>query len=124
MKEKIKEFKKEYSKIRYICCPAFNNEKIYFNKHGLIHILRKGSRYRNPKDILRRINFFPIVKVILSQERDIFEYRTTKIKNSFGQFWTIRMKTEFVCIKVVIRQLNNGSKHFFSVMGKQNTKSP
>jgi hypothetical protein len=39
----IEKAKEEYEKIRYVKCPAFNYEKIYFNKHGLRHLTRKNG---------------------------------------------------------------------------------
>ncbi len=119
MSEDFKKFRNEYQKIGHLPCPAFNSENIYFNKHGLIHLFIKGRFPRKSGDIVRRIRIFPNVKVILNNENKITEYRTTRRGLSTAHFWTIKSKINNRIIKVIIRQLNNGRKHFFSVMDEK-----
>lgn len=119
MSEELKEFRNQYQKIGYMYCLALNNEKIYFNKHGLIHLIVKGRFPRKSEDITRRIKIFTFSKEIIQKEKEISEYRMTSKGSSIGHFWTLKSKVNGKIIKVVIRQLNNGRKHFFSVMDEK-----
>lgn len=118
MGEKIKEFRKEYSKIRHIECAAFNGEKVFFNRHGMTHLTKKGRVPRNDKDILRRFFLFQFVHSILRNEKIVYEYRENSTNTVVARFWTIKRKINGRIVKVLIRQFNDGTKHFFSVMDK------
>lgn len=118
MRGRISEFKKEYLKIKYINCPAFSCEKVYFNKYGLQHIFWKGRKYRKVSDVMRRIKLFPFTTQILLREVTTYEHRIIESKNRLTHFWTIRLKIGLLYIRVVVRQINNGNKHFFSVMSE------
>lgn len=115
MPEEFNKFKNEYQKIGHLYCRALSDE-VYLNKHGLTHLFVKGRLPRKSEDIIRRIKIFPAAKEIIQKEKEIAEYRITKKGLSTGHFWTLKSKINGKLIKVVIRQLNNGRKHFFSIM--------
>lgn len=115
MSEEFNKFKNKYRKIGKLYCLALNND-VYFNKHGLIHLFVKGRLPRKSEDIVRRIKIFPSVKGIILNVKEIAEYRITKKGLSIGHFWTLKSEINGRLIRVVIRQLNNGRKHFFSIM--------
>jgi len=143
--EKSKKKAKEiYSKIGQIKCPALSNECISFSRIGFNHLIRKG-RIPRPKNEQKRrfILISYIEEIIKNPEAKIF-YRQKTIKrkvNRHGEkvlieseasFWVFTYKTESCLIKVIIRQLGNGNKHFLSIMGDnvkidnrfKNKKSP
>ena len=144
--EKSKRKAKEiYSKIGRIRCPALSNEYISFSRIGLNHLIRKGRIPRPRNEQKRRFVLLPYVeKIIKNPEATIF-YKHKRIKrkvNRHGEkilieseadFWIFIQKIKSCAIKVIIRQLGDGNKHFLSVMGdsvkidnktRKNKKSP
>ena len=114
--EFIEKAKKEYYKIGSIPCTALNGEHVYFNSYGFNHLIRKGRVPRKIDEQIRRINLVHEAVVMISSEISIYTYRETTIEKSIGRFWTLKKSNRNIKIQAVIRQLNNGRKHFFSVM--------
>jgi len=115
-KEFIKKSKAKYRTIGRVPCPAFDGEFVYFNKYGWNHLLRKGKNARDRFEQLKRINLMLISPFIIANSKQISEYRTNSIESVQGHFWSFRMNINGDHLRVVVRQLNNGPKHFFSVM--------
>ncbi|MEK7095128.1 MAG: hypothetical protein AAB917_00530 [Patescibacteria group bacterium] len=113
----IKEAKREYYKIGAIKCPAFENDLVYFNKDGFNHLIRKGRKYREKNEQERRLELVPVVINTLTQRRTFSRYSITqKVKNrkeSTAHFWIFNDSKRR--ISIVVRKLNSGNKHFFSV---------
>lgn len=133
--KKIKaEAKKLYSKIGRIHSPALSDEYVAFTSIGFTHLVRKGRNPRPRSEQKRRFALLPHAEAIITNPQAIIVYRTTETKywaNRYGEkvfitstahFWTFIEKIDGLTIKIVIRQLNSGQKHFFSIMG--NKKSP
>lgn len=118
LKEKAKE---KYSRIQSINCPAFPNETIVFNAKGFNHLFYKGARSgRNKVSIAVRIRLLDravelLTKSMFFQEEDSYEgvYRGKKKKY---QFWALEGIIKNKRIKVVVRQIGKGKKHFWSVI--------
>ena len=108
--------KEEYYKIGSVPCPAFNNELVYFNKYGFNHLIRKGKYPRDRKEQLKRILILPYSLSIIKNSKYVSEYRINNIKNVCGYFWSVQGNINGFFLRVVIRQINSGSKHFFSIM--------
>ena len=128
--EKAKQQAKHlYSKIGRIKCPALGDEYVFFTSAGFNHILRKGRIPRTRNEQKRRFTLLPHVENIIKNPATEIIYRKTKIKEksnrhgkkvlieSVAHFWTFKEKVDDCVVKVVIRQLENKNKHFFSVMG-------
>ena len=115
-KEFIEQRKKEYKKIGQIKCLAFGDELVYFNKDGFNHLLRKHGKLRPRDQQLRRLNLLPHAPTILRDISKFTSYSEGFIEGIQGKFWTICGTINGLKIKVVIRQLNNGRKQFFSIM--------
>lgn len=115
----IDEAKNEYDKIKWIYCPAFGSEEIHFNRHGWNHIIRKGRRFRDFSEQQRRIQLIPKAIEVIKVTDKVFSYRKTKLAQSIGHFWEIKGKirhnSEATTIHVIIRRMNDGRLHFFSV---------
>lgn len=126
--------KKVYSKIGRIPSPALNNEYVAFTNIGFTHLIRKGRNPRPRSEQARRFVLIPYSEQIIKNPRATILYRTSETKyyvNRHGQkvlttstahFWTFVESIKGTKIKIVVRQLNKGQKHFFSIMG--NKKSP
>lgn len=110
--------KNDYKKIGYIECPAFNGERVYFTSAGFIHLIRKDKILRPMKEQIRRLNLMKIVNKIVTNNQKYFEHTLLNNKKPPAQFWSLVIDNNDVYVKVVIRQIGNGNKHFFSVMDK------
>jgi len=125
--EKSKKKAKEmYSKIGRVKCPALDNEDISFSRIGFNHLIRKGRIPRPRNEQKRRFVLLPYVEEIIKNSEAKILYRHKRIKykaNRHGEkilieseanFWIFAQKIKSCAIKVIIRQLNNGNKHFLS----------
>lgn len=124
-----KQAKQLYSKIGQIKCPALGNEYVFFTSAGFGHILRKGRIPRTRNEQKRRFTLLPHVENIIKNPTAKIVYRKLDIKEkvnrhgekilmkSVAYFWTFEERIDDCFVKVVIRQLANKDKHFFSVMG-------
>ena len=128
--EKAKQQAKQiYSKIGRIKCPALGDEYVLFTSAGFDHILRKGRIPKTRNEQKRRFTLIPYVEQIIKNPIAKIAYRKTETKEkvnrhgekilieSTAHFWTFVDKVDDCMIKIVIRQLENKNKHFFSVMG-------
>lgn len=113
--------KREYKKIKPVNCPAFTKEKVVFNAKGFNHIFYKGSRSdRDFKDIQTRVRLLVRAVVLLKKSHLVQEessYKTEyrgKVKEF--KFWAFEGIIEDRRIKVVVRQVGLGKKHFWSVI--------
>ncbi len=134
-----------YSKIGHIRCPALNNEYISFSRIGFNHLIRKGRIPRTRNEQKRRFVLLPYVEEIIKNSKALILYRRKIVKykanrhgkkiliESEADFWIFIKKIKSCTVKVVVRQLGNGNKHFLSVMGddieidnrvKKNKKPP
>jgi hypothetical protein len=113
------ESKEFYFKIGAVCCPAFNNELIYFNRQGFKHLIRKGTRRRDSAEIMRRLRLFPYAVQTVRRAEKIYSYKVITRQQSTAHFWILReilhSQSRRIVIRVIIRKLNNGHIHFFSV---------
>jgi len=122
--------KKFYKKIGIILSPALNNQYVSFNNIGFTHLIRKMSlRSRNEQK--KRFLLLPKAETIIKNPKAIIVYKKEEkkiliktrkakiLKESTIHYWTFVYFTDSKRIKVVIRQVNNGSKHFYSIMDKK-----
>ncbi|MFA6601372.1 MAG: hypothetical protein WCT02_00715 [Candidatus Paceibacterota bacterium] len=115
----LDEAKKFYRKIGSIICPALDNERVYFNKHGWNHLIRKGRKFREFQEQNRRILLLSQAIQIIQNTKSVCRHRLTKKAGSVGHFWEIRgfglLNSEQIKIHVILRRKNDGLLHFFSV---------
>jgi len=131
--EKLKnEAEEMYRNIQSVYCPYFK-EEIAFNSKGLEHLKFKSKRkMRNRKDRFMRLKNVHLAPEIVNlshtlqekQTRNIFvEVKTNKRKenrlkkcNYYGFIAILKEGTFQKRIKVVIRQIEGGEKHFWSLI--------
>lgn len=117
----VKTSLEQYRKIGHIECPAFDSEKIYFSKVGFNHLLWKGKEMRPVSEQKRRILLIESAIKILRNSDKFYEHRSHSRQNfkgilSTADFWSFKSKAGTSSITVVVRQTNNGKKHFMSVI--------
>ena len=115
-KDFIKLAKEEYKKIGYVECPAFSGEKVYFNHYGLDHLIFKG-RIPRPKDqVIERFNLLNYAKNIIKNTKTVYDEERRTKGQSHAYFWTIKHSLRTINIRIILRRLNDGTLHFFSIM--------
>ncbi|MFH1601460.1 MAG: hypothetical protein ABIB61_00705 [Candidatus Shapirobacteria bacterium] len=121
MTEFLKKYKNQIKKIfketGCVACPAFPDEKIIFNAKGVNHLIYKGSRSRRERNrIQTNVRLLPrAIKLLrlmpFAQEESYY------IKNDITyRFWAFEAVIDDRRIKVIIRQVGQGKKHFWSVI--------
>lgn len=126
----MQSFKKELKKAKHFYfniwrgnekpCPAFNKEIVKVGQAGWRHI--KYSDKRNKKEVIPRLQLLPTAKYILENQVTFRERR--KVANY--EYWSLEEMVGADRVRVVIRSINKGPKHFFSVfiVKKQKQKAP
>ena len=114
-----KQIKQIFDQNREISCPAFPGEAVVLNSKGLHHIFYKGGVKkfaRSEKESAVRASLVPrAIKVLkfqcFVQEESLLDLGNKKIK-----FWAFEAVVDNRRIKVIVRQINDGKKHFWSVI--------
>src|SRR3989338_4933167 len=117
MKKYKDQIKKIFDKQKKIECPAFPDELIAFNAKGINHLIYKGSRSRREDSrIITNIRLLPkAIKVL--QLMPLFQEESSYAKDHIDyRFWTFEAVIDQRRIKVIVRQVGNGKKHFWSVI--------
>jgi hypothetical protein len=100
-----------------ISCPALNGKRVYFNRRGFQHLIRKGRMYRSLFEITRRCKLIPLAVQTVKTAEKIFYQETIFSEKTNATFWTLKKTyvSPNVTVFVIIRKLNDGKIHFFSV---------
>ena len=109
--------RKVFDQIKFVRCPCFPKEKIVFNAKGINHLFYNGPRSkRSHKEIETRLKLLPRA-VELLQKMPIPQEESKIVKESRTiKFWAFEGVIEERRIKVIVRQIGNGQKHFWSVI--------
>ena len=118
-----------YRKIGAIRCPAFNNELIYFTAEGFNHLIYKGNRKERDKNVqIMKFKLLQKAKVVIEISTTYQEYDESLIsirKRRFKRvveetvivrYWGIVAIIQNSRVKIIVRQMGNGQKHFLSVI--------
>ena len=107
-----------YGKINEVECPKFNGEKVFFNRIGFNHLIRKNGRRRRKSDRRRRFNLLHYApNMIADPHIDVAQ----RVKGR-ASFWMFQREIDSRKIKLIVRQLKGGKKHFYSIFS--NKKKP
>ncbi len=118
-KEFLQKTKEDYYRIGSVPCPAFGGELVYFNKYGWNHFHHKGRLPRDIMELYKRIQLLKYVPQIISIVRNLADTSESVKDNSQIRFWAIHQKVDGLKIRIIIRQRNNGTKHFYSIMEEE-----
>ncbi len=123
MKSSFRQLKQQarkfFQQTKAVFCPAFPDEKVVFNSKGINHLLYKSgrtNRRRSKKEAAIRINLLPRAVKLLSlitlyQQDVILEFGEKRLK-----YWSLEGVIDNRRIKVIVRQVGKGNKHFWSVI--------
>ena len=76
----------------------------------------KGRILRPQADRINRFNAFLSIQEIIEGSETFYEYRKSTGQVSTAYFWSLVKTIDGRKVTVVIRQLDNGPKHFFSII--------
>ncbi len=113
---KVRKAHERYLKYLPVKCPHLENEVIVFNRHGFNHFERKG-RMRPRKEVLDRLTLLPLATEVISSKNSVCDLRSEKSNGDEIKYWglTYALAVDRK-IRVVVRQINKGPKHFYSIM--------
>lgn len=107
-----------FKKNKTVVCPAFPKEKITFNSKGLSHLFYKGANKARLSDQIKiRLILLPLaIKVLkkmpfFQEERKFINYEKKLVR-----FFSFEAVIDNRRIKIIVRQVGNGQKHFWSVI--------
>lgn len=97
-------------------CPAFSGEVIHISREGWEHTIKEIRRTK--MDVLGRLFVLERAKLLLD-EAGLFQDHTERIINKkLHEYWIFGGIIEEVSVKVVVRSIAKGQKHFLSVIRK------
>lgn len=119
----IKEF---YKNLGSLWCPALDDH-VTFANDGLRHLVRKNGKRRTKHEQARRFSLLPHAKEIIQDNtvkviheesmtaRLVKRHGAAILTQSHANFWTLTKDYGSTAITIVIRQIENKEKHFFSI---------
>lgn len=121
-----------FSKIQ---CPALGNEFVYFTSEGFNHLVYKEAKKPRPERVqMMRFDMLKKARFILETSTTFQEYEEgfeSVVLEKHGKrvrenvvvcLWGFIAIVRKFRIKVVVRQIGNGNKHFYSVIPAWFTK--
>lgn len=115
MRDEIKKYKEEYYSIECVICPALNNKIVFINSYGFKHLIRKGRIPRSKKEKQKRLYLIVYIRSVL-QKGTLVEIREEYMGNiKMNTFWCIEYLIDTKIIRVILRRIQKGKIHFFSI---------
>lgn len=114
----VRKQKEWYSKINCVICPALANENVYFNNREFNHLFRKHGKIRPLSEIRRRLSLINSAVNIIQTSSHV-EYRSSNKGNIRAHFWALQKNINNKDVKVVLRKIDRGKIHFFSVYASE-----
>jgi hypothetical protein len=105
-----REIKALYVKIGPLWCPALDTH-INFNRSGFRHLIWKKSDQRTKAEQQRRFAMLPFAEKIIKASNVFIAYK----ERGPTRFWALTEESNDKQIRLIIRQISNGQKHFFSI---------
>jgi len=122
--------KEYYSNIGRVWCPVLN-DYISFNSTGFRHLLRKKGVLRAGADQKRRFNLLTNAVSIIANSEIIVDHKREEalhrihrdgkgvMVSDMVDFWKLTRRGPDNAITIVVRQFENGNKHFLSIYSKK-----
>ncbi len=104
-----------YRNIGVLQCPVFPYEKIYFQNAGFKHLIYKEKKFRPISDQIRRFKSLIHIRETLLNATSFSEYREEKEKLTTAYFWAFEKRINNRIIHIIIRKIDKGPLHFFSI---------
>lgn len=118
-KNQLVKFRQKYRSIGSVKCPAFSGESVFFGRSGFYHLIRKGLKLRGSDVQLSRLELIRFAPYILTISKSYESFTVTEESNKTRRnikFWSfIRYGLLERKITVVVRQVGDGRKEFYSI---------
>ncbi len=124
-----KEAQELYAGFTTVNCPALGGEPVYFTAEGFNHLVYRGDKKERDKrvqvmkfELLNKARTIIEISTTFQEYDEGFEYVTRrkhgqKIReNVLVRCWGLIAVIKKFRVKVVIRQIGNGKKEFYSVI--------
>ena len=132
IKERTQRYYKAQKPVR---CPAFGGEIVHFTSEGFNHLIyKKGNSERSKADQICKFKLIPkaieLIRITTThQEYDeslvdmkVKRRKRALIETKRARYWGFVAIMKGSRIKVIVRQVGNGNKHFWSVIPAWTTK--
>jgi hypothetical protein len=125
-----KDVREDYLELKYVYCPYFG-EKVYFSSEGFKHMFFRGLKKLKERDFnskFMRLKLFKFAPKLLRITKTLQEYCTSHqfIPVEFNKrkekilklvkYWGFIAIIDDRRIKVIIKQIGNGKKKFWSII--------
>jgi hypothetical protein len=122
-----------YGKVGRLWSPALR-DYVGFNSMGFRHLIWKGRERRPQSQQIARFSLLPLavetivdpnIKISFGKKREYTFSKWQREKRkiiSEAKFWALHKKKGNKFIRVIVRQVGEGKKHFFSVFYEGKTK--
>lgn len=120
-----------YNGIGKIKCPILG-DYVVFSSEGFNHLVYKNKSERTKNDQMTKFKLLPSGKKIIGLTTTVQEYteslievrrkkmirgkRRPYIENVIAKYWCFSAIIDGLKIKVIVRQVGEGNKHFWSVI--------
>jgi len=104
-----------YKTLMSTSSPRLGGAYVVFNNIGFRHLIRK-AKVRSKKEQTKRFSLLSEVPEILKDANANISYRSEFRNGKSIHYWAFSKEKEGREIRVVVRQVGNGIKHFYSVM--------
>jgi hypothetical protein len=125
-----------YKSVGTVACPAFRGERVHFTSEGFNHLIYKaGTKHpRNLQVQHMRFDLLPKAKLLLERTTTFQEYEeeyryvpanrhgTYHRENTLVRLWGFVAIINKFRLKVVVQQVGNGNKQFYSVIPAWKTR--
>lgn len=122
------EAKRSYSAVGPLFCP-YLNDIVHFRNDGFEHLLfKRKDKPRSPAEQYTRLRLLPLAEEVIRKSHTLQEYsqQTTTVRQQSANRWEKKAKAvnyyvftaiirPRVRIKVVVREIEGGAKHFYSL---------
>jgi hypothetical protein len=118
-----------YHKIRSVRSPVLNNDQVHFTAEGFNHIIYKSDRTERNRNVqMMRFKLLSRAAELIGISTTYQEYdeaiktvrkkKRKKIVNEPAtvKYWGLVAIIKTIRVKVIIRQIGNGQKHFWSLI--------
>ncbi len=123
MKNKFMEVRRFYREIGRVWCPILDGD-VNFNRSGFHHLLTRYGMRRPRSQQRKRVALLVYTKEIIENPEVKCSKEERIVDGMVTRFWGLVEKKDNLLIKVVVRQVGNGSKHFFSIYAKKQKSMP
>ena len=118
-----------YQAIGIIRCPAFDHQPVHFTAEGFNHLVYKGRRRERDKSVQimkfkllsKAADLLKITTTYQEYDESLTTIRKKRFKKTIQEstpvkYWGFVAIIRNFRIKVIVRSIGNGQKHFWSVI--------